>query len=179
MSTIATVTQSIPTGTWKLDPVHSSIGFAVRHMGTSLFRGTFADYAATLDEGILKGSAKVETVQVQDENLNGHLLSPEFFDAERYPEIRFESGALRREGDDFSADGVLEIKGVPKPVRLLGTIGGPVTDPYGNERLGLALEASIDRTEFGVSWNAELPGGGQVVENEVKLTADLELVKEG
>jgi polyisoprenoid-binding protein YceI len=179
MSTIEAVSQSVPTGTWRLDPVHSSIGFAVKHMGASLFRGTFAEYAATLGDGVLEGSAKVETVQVQDENLNGHLLSPDFFDAERHPEIRFESSTLQRVGDELSAQGELEIKGVRKPIRLIGTVSGPVIDPYGNERLGLALETSIDRNDFGVSWNAELPGGGPVVENEVKLTADLELVKEG
>jgi len=115
---------------------------------------------------------------VQDPNLNAHLLSPEFFDAERYPEILFESTELRTEGDEFLAGGELELKGVRKPIRLRGTITAPGQDPYGNERVGITLRTTVDRTDFGVDWNAELPTGGQVVENEVELTAELELIKE-
>src|SRR5205085_3742473 len=177
MTTTAT-RQTVPTGIWKADPVHSSVGFAVRHMGVATFKGGFDEFTASLDEGTLSGSAKVASVRVQDENLTGHLLSPDFFDAERYPEIRFESTALRVDGDAFVAEGELELKGVRKPIKLRGTISEPVSDPYGNERLGITLETSVDRTDFGVNWNAELPTGGPVVENEVKLTAELELVKE-
>ncbi len=176
MSTI--IEQAVPTGTWHADPVHSSIGFAVKHMGVATFKGGFHEFTATLADGKLAGSAQAASVRVQDESLNGHLLSPDFFDAERYPEIRFESSTLRREGDQVVTEGELELKGVRKPVRLTGTATGPITDPYGNERFGVSLETTVDRTDFGVSWNAELPSGGFAVENEVKLTAELELVKE-
>jgi polyisoprenoid-binding protein YceI len=176
MSTI--VEQSVPTGTWQADSIHSSVGFAVKHMGAGTFRGGFDKFAATLADGKLSGEAEVASIRVQDENLTGHLLSPDFFDAERFPTIEFESSTLRVEDEQFVAEGELELKGVRKPIRLEGTITGPSADPYGNERLGVTLETIVDRTEFGVNWNAELPGGGQVVENEVKLTAELELVKE-
>jgi len=173
-----TIQQAIPTGTWQADPIHSSVGFAVKHMGVATFKGSFDKFTATLADGKLSGTADVSSIRVQDENLTGHLLSPDFFDAERYPEIRFESTALRVEGDAFVAEGELELKGVRRPIQLRGTITEPGSDPYGNERVGITLETSVDRTDFGVNWNAELPTGGPVVENEVKLTAELELVKE-
>jgi polyisoprenoid-binding protein YceI len=147
-------------------------------MGVGTFKGGFDTFTATLADGKLSGEATVASIRVQDENLNGHLLSPDFFDAERFPTIRFESSTLRVEGELFVAEGELEVKGVRKPIKLLGTISGPSTDPYGNERLGNTLETAVDRTAFGVNWNAELPGGGVVVENEVKLIAELELIKE-
>jgi polyisoprenoid-binding protein YceI len=173
MSTITTeVEQAVPTGTWTLDKVHSQVGFAVKHAGVSLFRGGLDDFEATLEGGTLSGKAGVASIKVQDENLSGHLLSPDFFDAARFPEISFVSTALRRDGDELTVEGELEIRGARRPVRLTGTIAGPVTD-----RIGITLETTVDRTDFGMNWNMELPSGGIALENEVKLTADLELVK--
>jgi polyisoprenoid-binding protein YceI len=172
------IEELIPTGTWAFDPVHSSIGFAVKHMGVTPFRGGFNTFDATLADGTLVGSAPVETIQTDDENLTAHLLSPEFFDAERYPVLHFESSEIRRYGDEVTIDGLLTLKGESRPVELRGTITGPVSDPYGNSRLGLELETTIDRTEFGINWNAELPSGGQVLADDVKLSAQLELVQQ-
>jgi len=173
MSTVTQIEQAIPTGTWKLDPVHSQVGFAVKHNAIALFKGGFDEVEATLADGTLHGAAAVRSIRVQDENLGGHLLSPDFFDAERFPLIRFSSTGLRRQGDAFEADGELELKGVRRPIHLTGTISGPAAG-----RIGISLETVVDRTEFGVDWNMELPGGGFVLENEVRLTADLELVQE-
>jgi polyisoprenoid-binding protein YceI len=172
VSTLTQTEQTVPTGTWTLDKIHSQVGFAVKHAGISLFKGTVDDFDAELAEGTLTGSARVTSIQVQEENLGAHLASPDFFDAARFPEVTFMSTAVRREGDEFVVEGELELKGVRRPVRLAGTIAGPV-----NDRLGISLETTIDRTDFGMSWNMELPSGGAVLENEVKLTADLELVK--
>ena len=172
MSTVTEIQTAAPAGTWTLDPVHSQVGFAVKHNSLALFKGGFDEVDATLAEGKLTGAAKVASIRVQDENLTGHLLSPDFFDAERFPTISFDSSVLRIEDGDFVAEGELELKGVRKPIRLTGTIAGPVAD-----RIGITLETTVDRTEFGVDWNMELPTGGPAVENEVKLTADLELVK--
>jgi polyisoprenoid-binding protein YceI len=172
------ISQAVPTGTWVADAIHSSIGFSVRHMGVSPFRGGFETFEAELVDGKLAGSARVETIQTDDENLTGHLLSPEFFDAERHPVLRFESKEIRRDGDDVTVDGVLTLKGEARPVELRGTITGPVDDPYGGTRIGFELETTVDRTAFGLDWNAELPSGGQVLANEVKLTAGLELVQQ-
>jgi polyisoprenoid-binding protein YceI len=173
---------TIPTGVWKSDPVHSQVGFAVKHMVVATFRGTFADFGVTLanqdGEPRLYGAVHVDSVQVRDENLNGHLLSPDFFDSERYPEITFTSTGIRTDGSDLVVDGDLTIKGTTKRVEARGQIGGPVADPAGGERIGIDLETQVDRTEFGLNWNAPLPSGGVAVQNEVALTVHLELAKE-
>jgi polyisoprenoid-binding protein YceI len=178
MSTMLEHTQAVPKGTWAADATHSSVGFAVKHMAVGSFKGGFEDFEASLADGVLSGAARVGSVDVKDEQLNAHLQSPDFFDAERYPEIRIAAPSLRVEDGRVEADAELELRGVTQPVRLTGTISGPASDPYGGERLGLDLEAEIDRTTFGVSWSAEMPGGGPVAGNEVKLTAQLELVRQ-
>jgi polyisoprenoid-binding protein YceI len=175
MSTTITE-QAIPTGTWTLDKVHSSVGYAVRHSGVSLFKGTVETFDAELVDGTLRGSADVSSITVNDENLQAHLLSPEFFDVERTPVVSFESSSIRREGDELTVDGELEIRGVRQPVTLTGTIAGPVEGPAG-EKLGITLETAIDRTTFGITWNMQLPGGGFILDNEVTLTAHLELAR--
>jgi polyisoprenoid-binding protein YceI len=181
MSVAETTEQLIPVGTWKSDPIHSSVGFAVKHHVVATFRGAFKDFEASLvggGEPRLTGVVEAASVVVDDENLQGHLQSPDFFDVQRYPELRFESTELRRDGDGFVADAELTLKGATRPVTVTGTIAGPISDPYGGERLGLTLETTVDRTAFGIDWNAPLPGGGLAVSNDVRLTAELELVKE-
>jgi polyisoprenoid-binding protein YceI len=181
VSVIETTKEIAPAGTWAVDPVHSSVAFEVVHSGISTFRGGFADYDATLvggEEPKLSGSARVASVTVSDENLTGHLQSPDFFDAQRFPEIAFEADELtRRENGEVEARGTITIKGVTQPVELTGRVNGPVTDPYGNDRLGLRLETTIDRNGFGITWNAPLPGGGNMLADDVKLTAELELIR--
>jgi polyisoprenoid-binding protein YceI len=175
---IAEQIQGVPTGTWASDPKHSSVQFSVLHNGLTPFRGGFDDFAATLKDGRLVGAAQVESITTEDENLTGHLLSPEFFDAERHPELRFESKQIRSEGNGVTVDGDLTLKGVTRPVELRGTLAGPITDAYGGTRLGLDLETTVDRTEFGIDWNAPLPSGENLLANEVKLTAHIQLVQE-
>jgi len=175
MSTITTE-QAIPTGTWTLDTVHSSVGYAVRHSGVSLFKGTVDSFDAELADGTIRGSADVSSITVNDENLQGHLLSPDFFDVERTPRVFFESTSIRRDGDELTVEGELELRGLRQPITLTGTIAGPVAGPAG-EKIGLALETIIDRTSFGMNWNMELPGGGFILDNEVTLTANLEFAK--
>ena len=175
---ITEVVSAVPVGTWKADAVHSSIGFSVQHMGVLPFRGGFGTFEASLVDGRLVGTARVESIQTDDENLTGHLLSPEFFDAERRPELRFESADIRRDEDEVTIAGELTLKGTTRPVELRGRIAGPITDPYGGSRLGLELETTIDRTEFGIDWNADMPSGGKLLGDDVELKAELELVQE-
>ena len=181
MTTVQAET-AIPTGVWKSDPVHSEVGFAVKHMVVATFRGTFTDFGVTLanDEGEprLYGAVRTDSVQVRDENLRGHLLSPEFFDSERYPEITFTSTGIHADGGDLVVDGDLTIKGTTKRVEARGQIDGPVVHPAGGERIGIDLETQVDRTEFGLNWNAPMPSGGVAVQNEVTLTVHLELARE-
>src|SRR6185295_9415924 len=155
MSVIENTKTLAPAGTWAADPVHSHVSFEVAYAGVNSFRGGFTDFTATLTGDSLEGSAKVASVDVKDEQLNGHLQTPDFFDAERYPEITFRATDLVRHDDEVTARGDLTIKGVTRPITLEGTIAPePSTDPFGRERLGLKLETSIDRTDYGVSWNA-------------------------
>src|SRR2546427_2060196 len=143
MSVIETTTKPFaPAGTWSADPVHSNVAFEVGYAGVNTFRGSFREFSATLAGDSLEGSAKVASVDVKDEQLNGHLQTPDFFDAERYPEIRFRATDLvRREDGKVSARGELTVKGVTRPIALEGAIAPePSIDPFGRERLGLKLE---------------------------------------
>jgi polyisoprenoid-binding protein YceI len=180
MATTETRT-TIPAGTWVSDPIHSEVGFAVRHV-TGTFRGSFVDFdvALTAGEGEprLSGAVRVESVQVRDENLSGHLLSPDFFDTERHPQIAFESSSLRAEGDRVVVQGELTLKDTTKPVEARGRITDPLAGPDGKERIGLDLETTVDRTEIGLDWNAPLPQGGMLLGDQVAITVHLELIKE-
>lgn len=179
MSTITETRTDLPTGTWQVDPVHSTVAFSVKHMLVANFRGGFGTFDVTLDENGLRGTVDISSVDVSEPNLNGHLLSPDFFDVERNPQLSFRSTAIRASGGELDIDGELSIKGVTKPVKITGTVSGPVTHPFdASSRLGLELETVIDRTAFGLNWNAPLPTGGFSVGNDVKLHAELELVLE-
>ena len=178
MSTIETFA---PAGTWTADPVHSNVSFEVGYAGVNTFRGSFRDFSAVLAGGeqpTLEGAAKVASVDVKDEQLNGHLQTPDFFDAERFPEITFKATELSREGTTVRGKGELTVKGVTRPITLEGTIAPePSVDPFGRERLGLRLATSIDRTAYGVSWNAPNQSGGDYLANDVDLIAELALVR--
>jgi len=177
---MAVLTESrtaLPTGTWALDPVHSTIGFELPYLAGT-FRGHFTDVDAKLTETGLSGSARVASVDVKDENLAAHLQSPEFFDVERHPELAFASKEIERSGNELTIRGEITIRGTTKPVQLEGTIADPHTDPYGNERVNLNLETTVDRTEFGLNWNMPLPSGEPALANEVKLVAELYFVRE-
>jgi polyisoprenoid-binding protein YceI len=126
----------------------------------------------------LSGTAEVASIQAKDPNLEAHLQSPEFFDAERFPQLRFEARDLTRSGDDLSIAGELTLKGHTEPVEITGHINDPAPDPYGGERLGLHLETTVNRTRFGLNWNNPLPSGDPALANEVTITADLQLVRE-
>ena len=175
----AVIERIAPAGTWTADPVHSTVGFEVGYSGVSTFRGSFREFDATLDGSGLAGSAKVASVDVKDEQLNGHLQSPDFFDAQRYPEISFKATELSRtDGARVSAKGELTIKGVTHPITLEGTVSpASTTDPFGREKIGLTLRSEIDRTEYGINWNAPNQSGGDYLANDVKLVAELVLIK--
>ena len=125
----------------------------------------------------IEGTVQVASVDVKDENLTAHLQSPDFFDAERYPELRFLAEGVDLDNETVEAPGEITIKGVAKPVEVTGTLSEPIEDAWGNERLGLQLTATVDRTEFGVNWNTPLPTGDQALSNIVTILAELQLVK--
>ena len=171
-----TTQQALPTGTWNVDKVHSTVGFAVAYMAGT-FQGTFSAFDARLDDGVLTGTAEVGSVQVKDPNLETHLQSPEFFDAERYPQLSFIADDVSRSGDDLAISGELTLKGHVEPVEIKGHISDPAADPYGGERFGLQLETTVDRTTFGLNWNNPLPSGDPALANEVTIIVDLQLAR--
>jgi polyisoprenoid-binding protein YceI len=175
MSTVDT--QVLLTGTWLLDKVHSSIGFAIDYMAGT-FHGTFSDFDAAVTDGVLNGSAKVASVQVKDENLAAHLQSPDFFDAQAHPELTFTSNQISRDGDRVNIDGEITIKGHTETAEITGEISDPIADPYGGERFGLTLQTTVDRDKFGIRWNNPLPSGEPALSNEVTITAELQLSKQ-
>jgi polyisoprenoid-binding protein YceI len=174
---MSTIEQTVvPAGTWNGDPVHSSVGFEVPY-AAGTFGGEVTKFEATLENGRLVGTADIRTIQVKDENLQAHLLSPEFFDAEQHAEIRFESAEeIRATGGNVEIPGEITIKGITQPTTLVGTANGPITDAFGKERVGLRLQAVVDRTQFGIVWNMPLPSGEPALANDVTLKADLQLV---
>jgi len=182
MSAETVTQQQIPAGTWVVDPVHSSVGFAVTHNGVTTFRSGFDHYEARLTGGEqprLEGSVEVESIAIEEEMLKGHLLSPEFFDTQRFPQLRFTSTELSV-GEDSTARiaGELEIRGEKREVEASGRFAQLGGDLAGKERIGLSLETTVDRRNFGLDWQAELPGGGEVLDYAVTLNVELELVRE-
>jgi polyisoprenoid-binding protein YceI len=172
---------TIPAGTWQSDPVHSSVGFAVKHV-VGTFRGSFNEFDARLSDSTgspqLAGRANVASVQVNEENLYAHLLSPEFFDNEQHPEIIFESERVTFDGDRLVVEGELTVKGITKEVVARGEITGPAPGPADTERLGIDLETIVDRHDFGLDWQMDLPGGGKTLGDDVTLTVHVELIKD-
>src|SRR5436309_12772545 len=159
-TTILTVA---PAGSWNLDSVHSRVDFEVSYLAGT-FKGEFheigAELAVDAERASLAGTAKVASVDVRDENLSAHLQSPDFFDAERHPELRFAAHDIRLGGDGkVSVDGELTIKRVTLPVAVTGTVTAPIADPDGNGRVGLDLTTTIDRLGFGVGGHDPLPSG--------------------
>jgi polyisoprenoid-binding protein YceI len=177
MSTLTQTQETLSTGTWREDAVHSHVGFEIGYAGGT-FRGSFAPFQAKLDGGVLVGEARADSVHVLDENLNAHLLAPDFFDAERTPLLRFESTEIRGAGSDVAISGVLTLKGVSVPVELEGTIGEALPYQPDTQRFPLHLETTVDRRAFGIDWQMELPNGEPALAYDVKLSADLYLVKE-
>jgi polyisoprenoid-binding protein YceI len=168
-------------GTWELDPVHSSIGFEVHYL-SGTFKGQFPDAQGKLvvhdGKAKLDGIAGVASVDVKDENLSAHLQSPDFFDAERHPELRFSAQDIDLDGETVSASGELTIKGVTKPVEVTGTLTPPLVDAFGRERIGLVLSSTVNRHDFGVSYSMPLPSGEPAIGDEVTIVAELYFIRE-
>ncbi len=179
----ATATQTpLPTGTWKVDPVHSSVEFQVKHLGIATVKGQFTDFEGTLEvtsDGVkAKGSVNVESVDTREPQRDGHLRSPDFFDVENHPQITFSSTAIRPlDEDDFEIEGDFTIRGITKPLKLVGVLEGTETDPQGNERVGLSATAQINRSDYDMKFNMALGSGNVVVGEKVKILIDISAVK--
>lgn len=177
-----TINQQIPAGTWALDPVHSSITFGITHSGIATFRSGFGEYSATLTGGErprLEGAVEVASIEIEEEQFKGHLMSPEFFDAANHPQLKFSSTELAVDDEGrVRLSGELEIRGETREVNAVGRFARVGAYLDGKERVGFSVEAALDRREFGLNWNADLPSGGQALEYEVAIAVELQFVAE-
>jgi polyisoprenoid-binding protein YceI len=182
MSAIAVSPDRIPTGVYNVDPAHSNVGFEVKHMGIATVRGTFHTFQGTVEarDGQLRleGTVDVASIDTNEPNRDGHLKSPEFFDAERHPQISFHSTGAEASADGkLTLRGEITIKGVTKPITLTGAMAENGLDPWGKQRVGFEVEGTIDRREFGLTWNQTLPNGALLVSNEVRLLVSVSAVQ--
>lgn len=183
MSTSPTTLTAIPAGTYNVDPAHSSVGFEVRHMGIATVRGAFRRFQGTIEvpganAPALSGTVDAASVDTGDEQRDAHLTAPDFFDVQAHPEFTFHSTATKPiDGGRISLAGEITLKGVSKPIELVGVVAEGGADPWGNERIGLELETVIDRREFDLTWNQTLPNGNLLVANEVKILLGISAVK--
>jgi polyisoprenoid-binding protein YceI len=174
MSVLETV---LPTGTWTVDPAHTTVEFAVKHMGMATVKGRAAGVQGSLVDGRLEGEVEAASITTHDADRDAHLASPDFFDVDRHPRLRLASTAIERAGDEVVAQAELTIKGITRPVELRGRLTGEGVDPWGKERIGIDLAGTIDRSQFGLKWNAPLPGGGFLLDDDVRLSLSISAVK--
>ena len=169
-------------GTWAIDPVHSEVGFSVRHMMVSKVRGKFTKFSGELvtASDVLDSSVTAEidlaSIETGAEQRDAHLRSPDFFDTENHPQMTYRSTGIRRDGGDFILDGELTLKGVTRSVPLTLEVNGFGPDAYGGTRAGFTATAEINRQDFGVNWNAAMETGGVVVSDKVAIHLEIEAV---
>jgi polyisoprenoid-binding protein YceI len=179
----STATQTaLPTGTWNVDPVHSSVEFHVKHLGIATVKGVFKEFEGALEVGPdgsrAYGTVKVSSVDTREPQRDAHLRSPDFFDADQYPEIAFQSTAIRPlDEDTFEIDGELSIHGVTRALTLKATLEGTETDPQDNLRVGLSATAQINRSDYEMKFNMALGSGNVVVSDKVKILLEISAVK--
>jgi polyisoprenoid-binding protein YceI len=183
---MATATTQTPTGvtTWKIDPAHTQVEFAVKHMMITTVKGRFSDVTGEilLDEATLPNSkvnidVNVASIDTREAQRDTHLRSADFFDVDKFPKMTFRGRAIEGPLHEFKLTGDLTIHGVTRPVTLAVTHEGRGKDPWGGERIGFAATGKIKRSDFGRTWNAALETGGFLVGDEVKISLDVEAVK--
>lgn len=183
--TATTTVTLIPTGTWTADQAHSKVGFAVKHMGIATVRGEFTEFEGTLEVGDdlstarAYGTVKTASVDTSEPQRDEHLRSADFFDAETFPELSFESTSIEPLNDDtFRITGDLTLHGVTREVQLEAIVQGADIDPWGNERVGLEIVGELSRGDYGMKFNQALGSGNLLVGDKVKLALDVSAVKQ-
>ncbi len=169
-------------GTWKLDPAHSEVSFTVKHLKISKVRGTFETFDVTIvtaedpKNSTIEATIDVASVNTNQKDRDAHLRTSDFFLADAHPTITFTSTSIHTDGDDFTVEGNLTMRGVTLPVTLTGEFGGIITDDYGQTKAGATARTKINRHDFGVSWNAALEAGGFTLGDDVTINLDLQVV---
>jgi len=170
---------------WTLDPTHSELQFKVKHLMITTVTGSINDLTAELtteaddfDQATVSFEGSIHSIDTGNTDRDNHLKSGDFFDADQFPKITFHSTSLNKDGDDYILTGDLTVKGITKAVKLDVEFGGIATDPWGNTKAGFTLSGKINRTDFGLTWNAALETGGVMVSEDVKILGELQFVKQ-
>jgi polyisoprenoid-binding protein YceI len=181
--TTTRISPLIPTGTWTVDPAHSSVGFSVKHMGIANVRGKFTEFEGTLEvrESLADcrahGTVTVASVDTDEAQRDEHLRSPDFFDVEQFPEITFESTHVEAIDDESSrVTGSLTMHGITREIKLNVLIQGTDTDPWGNTRAGLEIVGTLKRSDFDMKFNQALGSGNVLVGDKVAMSLDISAV---
>jgi polyisoprenoid-binding protein YceI len=179
-----TATTLVPTGTYTVDPSHSRVEFAVKHLGIATVKGSFGGFEGTLELDGDRSSARAygtvdaASLDTGDDKRDAHLRSPDFFETDRHSQLSFSSAAIRALDEDrFEIVGDLTIRGVTREIVLRAEIQGVETDPWGNERVALEVRGELNRGDFGLTWNQVLGSGNLLVSEKVKLGLDISAVK--
>jgi len=182
MTPVATL---VPTGTWNVDPAHSTVAFAVKHMGIATVRGEFKEFEGTLEVGAdlasarAHGSVKVASLDTNEAQRDDHLRSADFFDVEQHETLAFESTRIEPVDEEtFRITGSLTLHGVSKEITLEAVVQGTDTDPWGNERVGLEVVGQLSRGDYDMTFNQALGSGNMLVADKVKLSLDISAVKQ-
>lgn len=178
--------RALPTpGKFAFDPTHSQVGFAIRHMMIAKVRGRFTSVTGTLEvaddpaQSTVEIDVDVESVDTRDEQRDGHLRSPDFFDVENHPKLTFRStGIAPGQGDSFTLNGELTAHGVTRPLSLEATFNGVAQDPWGNQRVGFDARGTVNREDFGLTWNQALETGGVLVGKDATIEIEAEFVRQ-
>ena len=170
---------------WALDPTHSELQFKVKHLMITTVTGSLKSFSAELSsEGdeftgaSISFSGDISSLDTGNTDRDNHLKAADFFDAEKFPHVEFKSTSVEKDGDDYSVNGNLTIKGETKQVKLTAEFGGIATDPWGQTKAGFTLSGKLNRSEFGLTWNATLETGGVMVSEEVKILGELQFIKQ-
>jgi len=171
------------TGTYTIDPTHSNVEFAVKHMMITTVKGRFGDVKGTVEipetgEPKADVTIGVASIDTRVEARDNHLRSPDFFNVEQYPEMRFVSTKAQKTDDGYKLTGDLSLHGVTRAVTLNVVEEGAGVDPWGNQKIAFSATGKFNRSDFGLNWNAALETGGVLVSDEVKLSIDAQLVKQ-
>lgn len=184
MTSSVSVATALPTGTWAIDPVHSSIGFAVRHLVVSKVRGVFDTFSGAItvaEDGTpsVRAEIAVDSVNTRNEQRDAHLKSADFFDTAAYPVATFASTAVRTEGDHYVLDGDFTLKGVTKQISLTLEFNGVNPGMGHGEVAGFEASVVLNRKDFGIDIDMPLDTGGAVVGDKVTVTLEIEALKQG
>lgn len=170
---------------WTLDPTHSELQFKVKHLMITTVTGSLKSFSAELSstgddftDADISFNGEISSLDTGNTDRDNHLKSGDFFDAETHPSMSFKSTDVEKDGDDYIVKGDLTLKGETKTIKLTAEFGGIATDPWGNTKAGFTLSGKLNRSDFGLTWNAALETGGVMVSEEVKILGELQFVKQ-